>query len=36
MNMMGELCSVLKDLNILLAFDDFGVGKARLVELGEV
>ncbi len=36
MNMMGELCSVLKDLNIMLAFDDFGVGKARLVELGEV
>ena len=36
MNMMGELCSVLKELNTMLAFDDFGVGKARLVELGEV
>lgn len=36
MTLMGELCSVLKDLNIMLAFDDFGVGKARLVELGEV
>lgn len=33
---MRELCAVLKDLNILLAFDDFGVGRARLVELGEV
>ena len=36
MTMMRELCAVLKDLNILLAFDDFGVGRARLVELGEV
>jgi EAL domain-containing protein (putative c-di-GMP-specific phosphodiesterase class I) len=36
MNMMGELCSVLKELNTMLAFDDFGVGKARLLELGEV
>lgn len=36
MSMMKELCAVLKDLNIQLAFDDFGVGRARLVELGEV
>ena len=36
MSMMRELCAVLKDLNIKLAFDDFGVGRARLVELGEV
>ena len=36
MTMMRELCAVLKDLNIKLAFDDFGVGRARLVELGEV
>jgi len=36
MAMMRELCAVLKDLNIMLAFDDFGVGRARLVELGEV
>lgn len=36
MTMMRELCSVLDDLNIMLAFDDFGVGRARLVELGEV
>ena len=36
MTMMRELCAVLKDLNIMLAFDDFGVGRARLVELGEV
>lgn len=36
MAMMKELCAVLKDLNIQLAFDDFGVGRARLVELGEV
>ena len=34
--MMRELCAVLEDLNIKLAFDDFGVGRARLVELGEV
>ena len=34
--MMRELCAVLADLNIQLAFDDFGVGRARLVELGEV
>ena len=36
MSMMRKLCSVLKDLDIMLAFDDFGVGRARLVELGEV
>jgi len=36
MTMMRELCAVLEDNNIMLAFDDFGVGKARLVELGEV
>lgn len=36
MTMMRELCAVLKDLDIFLAFDDFGVGRARLVELGEV
>lgn len=36
MAMMRELCAVLEDLNIQLAFDDFGVGRARLVELGEV
>jgi EAL domain-containing protein (putative c-di-GMP-specific phosphodiesterase class I) len=36
MNMMREMCAVLQDLNMKLAFDDFGVGKARLVELGEV
>ena len=33
--LMRELCAVLKDLDIRLAFDDFGVGEARLVELGE-
>lgn len=31
-----ELSSVLNDLNIQLAFDDFGVGEARLVELAEI
>lgn len=36
MSMMRELCAVLDDLNMMLAFDDFGVGKARLIELGEV
>jgi len=36
LTMMRELCAVLSDLNIQLAFDDFGVGRARLVELGEV
>jgi EAL domain-containing protein (putative c-di-GMP-specific phosphodiesterase class I) len=33
---MRELRSVLNDLNIGLAYDDFGAGQARLVELGEV
>lgn len=36
MPMMRELCAVLEDLDMMLAFDDFGVGKARLIELGEV
>jgi EAL domain-containing protein (putative c-di-GMP-specific phosphodiesterase class I) len=36
LSMMGELRAVLNDLEIKLAFDDFGVGRARLVELGEV
>lgn len=36
MTMMKELCAVLADLDMKLAFDDFGVGRARLVELGEV
>ena len=36
LSMMRELCAVLEDLDIQLAFDDFGVGRARLVELGEV
>lgn len=36
LQMMRELSAVLRDLNILLAFDDFGVGRARLVELAEV
>ena len=36
LKMMRELQSVLKDLDIKLAFDDFGVGQARLVELGEI
>jgi EAL domain-containing protein (putative c-di-GMP-specific phosphodiesterase class I) len=33
---MRELRSVLNELNIGLAYDDFGAGQARLVELGEV
>jgi EAL domain-containing protein (putative c-di-GMP-specific phosphodiesterase class I) len=33
---MRELRSVLNDLNIGLAYDDFGAGQARLVELGDV
>jgi len=33
---MRELSNVLSDLNIQLAFDDFGVGEARLVELSEI
>jgi EAL domain-containing protein (putative c-di-GMP-specific phosphodiesterase class I) len=36
MAMMREMCAVLEDLQMKLAFDDFGVGQARLVELGEV
>lgn len=36
LKMMRRLQSVLKDLDIRLAFDDFGVGQARLVELGEI
>ncbi|QEG24576.1 EAL domain-containing protein [Mariniblastus fucicola] len=36
LTMMRELCAFLKDYEIHLAFDDFGVGRARLVELGEV
>lgn len=32
---MTKMCSILKELDIQLAFDDFGVGEARLVELGE-
>ena len=36
MTMMTELRAVLNDLDMKLAFDDFGVGRARLVELGEV
>jgi EAL domain-containing protein (putative c-di-GMP-specific phosphodiesterase class I) len=31
-----ELSVVLNDLNIHLAFDDFGVGEARLLELAEI
>lgn len=29
-----KMCGILDELNIQLAFDDFGVGEARLVELG--
>ena len=36
LTMMRELCAFLADVDIMLAFDDFGVGRARLVELGEV
>jgi EAL domain-containing protein (putative c-di-GMP-specific phosphodiesterase class I) len=32
---MQRLCRILQELDIQLAFDDFGVGEARLVELGE-
>ena len=32
---MRELRALLNDLNIGLAYDDFGAGQARLVELGE-
>ncbi len=34
-NSMRKMCGILAELNIQLAFDDFGVGEARLVELGE-
>jgi EAL domain-containing protein (putative c-di-GMP-specific phosphodiesterase class I) len=34
--MIRELRDILRDLNIQLAFDDFGEGQARLVELSEV
>lgn len=33
---MKELCVALHDLDIGLAFDDFGAGQARLLELSEV
>ena len=33
---MRELRAVMNDLNIGLAYDDFGAGQARLVELGDV
>lgn len=33
---MRELQQVLEDMNIELAYDDFGAGQARLVELAEV
>jgi EAL domain-containing protein (putative c-di-GMP-specific phosphodiesterase class I) len=33
---MRELCAALKDMDIGLAYDDFGSGQARLVELVEV
>lgn len=33
--MMKELCARLKDLDIKLAYDDFGAGQARLAELVE-
>lgn len=36
LDMMRRMSTVLGDLNIQLAFDDFGVGRARLVELAEV
>lgn len=36
LKMMMELRDVLKSLDMQLAFDDFGVGRARLVELAEV
>jgi EAL domain-containing protein (putative c-di-GMP-specific phosphodiesterase class I) len=35
-NMIRELRNVLRDLDMQLAFDDFGAGQARLIELGEV
>ena len=36
LKMMRELCAFLEDYQYKLAFDDFGVGRARLVELSEV
>jgi EAL domain-containing protein (putative c-di-GMP-specific phosphodiesterase class I) len=36
LTMMRKLTAVLRDLDIKLAFDDFGVGQARLVELAEI
>lgn len=33
---MRELCAALRDLEIGLAYDDFGAGQARLIELVEV
>lgn len=35
-NMIVDIRRRLTDLNMLLAFDDFGAGRARLVELSEV
>lgn len=35
-SMIGHLRETLLDLNIQLAFDDFGAGQARLLELSEV
>jgi EAL domain-containing protein (putative c-di-GMP-specific phosphodiesterase class I) len=32
---MSRLCAILRDLNIRLAYDDFGAGQARLLELVE-
>jgi len=34
--MMKDLRAALHDLNVRLAFDDFGAGQARLIELAEV
>lgn len=34
--LMGELKARLQDVDVRLAYDDFGAGHARLVELGEV
>jgi len=35
-NMIKDMRTVLDDLGMQLAFDDFGAGQARLIELGEV
>jgi EAL domain-containing protein (putative c-di-GMP-specific phosphodiesterase class I) len=32
---MAQLCGILRELNIRLAYDDFGAGQARLQELSE-